>query len=99
MQNQKLPNLVTIAVLTVITIFFWIGLEVYRVLSTKPAPSVPEEILAPLNPELDTITLDKLEERVYLEPSETGQTQIKIEIEATPAALPTDSPATESASP
>lgn len=80
MNNPKAPRLVTVAILTTITIVFWVFLSVYRVLTAKPEPNVPPEILAPLDPNLDTRTLQTLPDRVFFE---EGQV-------AVPTLLPTD---------
>lgn len=65
--KTKLPSLVTISILTVITVAFWIALDVYRALTTKPAPAVSEEVLSPLDPTLDQEELDKLRNRLYFD--------------------------------
>lgn len=65
-QKNKLPGLVTIAILTVITVIFWTGLEVFRELTVKPEPTVAAEILAPLNPNLDVDSLNKIQKRIDL---------------------------------
>lgn len=68
--QKKLPSLVTIAILTVITVTFWTGLEVYRALTIKPTPNVPANILAPVNPNLDAGALNKLQNRIDVPDSE-----------------------------
>lgn len=70
MKNPKAPRLVTVAILTTITVVFWVFLSVYRVLTTKPEPNVPPEILAPINPNLDKQTLETLSDRVFFEEGE-----------------------------
>ena len=65
MKKLKVPSLVTIMVLTVITILFWIAFGVARIFITKPAPSVPKEILAPVSRDFDKETVAKIESRLY----------------------------------
>lgn len=65
--KKPLPAIVIIAILTVITTFVWVGLEVYRALTEEPAPSVPAHITAPLSPALDTEVLSTISRRVHLE--------------------------------
>ena len=68
----KAPAIVTIAVLTVITVVFWIGFETFRLVTKKPEAPVPPEIIAPLNPTLDANVITKLQQRVYLKEEEIG---------------------------
>lgn len=68
MKKPKLPGLVTILILSAITVCFWVGLDIYRALTVKPAPPVPAEVLNYLDPNLDEATLNELEQRVYIEP-------------------------------
>jgi len=70
MRKPKAPRSVTVAIFTTITIIFWVFLSLYRVLTTKPDAEVPPEILAPINPSLDTETLRILSNRVFFEESE-----------------------------
>ena len=74
--KKPLPKIVVFAVLTVITTFVWIGFEVYRTLTKDPSPSVPPEIIAELDPNLDTETLARLTQGVHLEESQIQDTEI-----------------------
>jgi len=65
--KKQTPFLVKFAILTLITSFVWISFDVYRAFTERPAPTVSAEILAPVNPELDTGLLEKLANRVYFE--------------------------------
>lgn len=95
MKKIKTPTAVTTAVLTLITIFFWAGFEVYRTLTIKPAPTVPATIVNPLEPTLDTKTLDTIPQRLFLDDSQIGNTTltavIPTPIPSTPTPLPTAS--------
>ena len=66
----KVPGLVTIMALTLITAILWVGFEVIRIVIAKPNPDVPAEVLKELNPTLDAAQLDKLQGRVYLSEEE-----------------------------
>ena len=66
----KVPGIVTIMALTLITTILWVGFEVVRIVISKPEPDVPPQVLESLNPTLDTLLLDKLEKRVYLNEDE-----------------------------
>ena len=72
MKKLKTPTAVTTAVLSLITIFFWAGFEIYRSLTVKPTPVVQAEIVNPLNPTLDTKTLEGLQQRLFLDDSQIG---------------------------
>lgn len=77
MNNKKSrPAIVNFAIMTAITTFVWIGFEIYRVFTKEPAPSVPLEIIAELNPELDAAVLTDLTQRVHIEEAQIKETQI-----------------------
>lgn len=89
MKNIKAPKIVTIGILTLITIVFWVGFEIYRTFTQKPEAPVAENIITPLNPTLDQTVLSKIQERMYLDEGQIGQTVITA---ATPTPLPTIAP-------
>ena len=72
-KNSKLPNIVAILVLTVLTSLMWISFSVYRALTTKPAPVVPQAVTQPLTPTLDTTTINKVESSLFLDSSQIPQ--------------------------
>lgn len=72
--NKKMPFSVRLLVLTAITVVVWVGFEVYRVLTSEPDPVVPEHILAPISPSLDTSTLNSISQRIHLTEEEIGDT-------------------------
>lgn len=86
----KTPTAVTTAILTITTIFFWIGFEIYRSLTAKPAPIVPPEIVNPLNPALDVTTLNKLQQRMHLSEDQIGNFTVAV------PGLPTPPPSSQS---
>lgn len=65
MKNSKLPSLVVLMILTVITVVFWIAFSVYRSFSSSPAPAVGTSITAPIVPTLDNQTVEKMKNRIY----------------------------------
>lgn len=75
MQKLKTPTSVTTAVLTLITIFFWAGFEIYRSITAKAVPVVPPAIINPLDPNLDTNTLDNLSQRLFFNENQINNTQ------------------------
>lgn len=70
MKKPKAPRLVTVAVMTTITIIFWIFYSVYVTLTHRPAVDVPANILEDINPTLDTKTLEGLPEKLFFEQSD-----------------------------
>ena len=68
MKKSKVPSIVAVMILTVITISFWIVFGVVIIFTTEPTPSIPPEILNPLNSNYDKTVVDKIEKRLYFEP-------------------------------
>jgi hypothetical protein len=100
MKNKsKLPVPVTVLLLTLITALSWIVFEVVRTFIKEPKPTVPQEILLPLNPTLDRQVLADLQQRLQLTDEEIGDTTIVITAtptpEATPVATPSAAPESE----
>jgi hypothetical protein len=65
MQKPKPPNLVTVSIITTITIVFWVFFTVYRVLTSKPVPEIPENLMEPVNPTLNTQTLNQIPNKKF----------------------------------
>lgn len=65
--EKKLPVVVTLLILTLITVIFWISFGIYRSFTNEPESTVSEETLLPLNPILDTETINEIKERKYVE--------------------------------
>jgi len=76
MKKSKAPSYVTIAILSVITVLFWIVFSILRLLSAPAKINVPDEILVPINPALDLDTLNNLENRLFFTETELGEGQI-----------------------
>lgn len=70
MHKSKLPSLVTILVLTLITSLMWVGLSIYRAFTTAAPPTVPKEVLQPLDPTLDTDTINMVESSLFFNESQ-----------------------------
>lgn len=67
MKKTKLPGAVTLAILTLITVIFWVFFSVFRVLTTKSSPKIPGEILEPISPNLKSEIVKQMETRIYFE--------------------------------
>ena len=70
MKKTKLPSLVTVLILTLITVVMWAGFDVYRLIKSGPSPSVPANISQPLTPSLDQDSINQIESRIYLNDSQ-----------------------------
>ncbi len=92
-KKSKLPNLVSILILTVLTSIMWISFSVYRAVTTKPAANVSQVISEPLTPTLDTETINKIESSLYLGSDQIPQSIVTQTIVApTPTNAPVVSP-------
>ena len=67
MKKPKPPSIVTLAVMTTITVVFWVFFSVYRVYMTKVPTNVSPEILKPISATLDTKALAQIGQKVYFE--------------------------------
>lgn len=70
MRKTKLPNIVTILILTMVTTVMWVGFSIYHAFTQAPPAAVPTDIGAALNPSLDTSTIAKVESALYFDPSQ-----------------------------
>ncbi len=61
--KKKLPSIITILILTLITCVFWVSFSIYRVFSSKPDAKIQIEdaVLKPITPNLDTSVITQLE--------------------------------------
>lgn len=104
MKKDKLPNLISILILTLITAVVWIALSIYRTITTKPAPAVPANISQSLSPTLNQNAVSKIESSIFLSGNQipqnvaTGATTAPSIPTLPPLATPTPS-ATASATP
>jgi hypothetical protein len=83
MKKNKLPSLISILILTLITSVFWVSLSTYRAFTAKPSESVPKEISDPINLSLDQTAIQKIESGIYFDSS-----QIPDNIGALPTSVP-----------
>lgn len=66
-KNNLDKNITTVLVFTMITIFIWIGFDVYRILSKPSALMVAKEILEPVNPNFNQNSLEILRKRLTID--------------------------------
>lgn len=76
MKRNKLPSLITVLILTLVTTVMWVSLSIYRAFSQKPTPSVPQEIVNPLTPTLDQKTMTQIGSSVFLDDSQIPEITI-----------------------
>jgi len=105
MKKTKLPNLVTILILTMITVIAWASFEVYRAFTTKTEVSVPSAVSDPITPTLDQPTIGKIETKIFIDSSQIPDNVVNKSSLVTPnltvqTPVPTTTPiATPTASP
>ena len=94
MKKDKLPSLITILVLTLLTSILWVSFSVYRAITTKPAESVPSAVSDPITPTLDQNEINKIESAIFLDNSQIPQNLIVSSSPPAPTTLPTATPIT-----
>ena len=94
MKKDKLPSLITILVLTLLTSILWVSFSVYRAITAKPAESVPSAVSDPITPTLDQNEINKIESAVFLDNSLIPQNLIVASSPPVPTTLPTATPIT-----
>lgn len=96
MKKTKLPGVITLLILTLITTVMWVGLNIYRAFSKLPEPEVPKEIIATMNPTLDTDTINRIESSLFFDenqvPPLTGGAPAATKAPTTLPLAPTASP-------
>lgn len=90
MKKNRLPSLITILVLTLLTSIIWVSFSVYRAITAKPPESVPSVVSNPLTPTLDTPEINKIESSIFLDNSQIPQNLVTAS--TPPAATPTPAP-------
>lgn len=85
--KDKTPSYIRLGILTIITALSWIAFNVYRILTTKPAPNVPEKVMASFSPSLDTQKIGEIESRIFFEEGE-----VAIINTPTPTSAPSEEP-------
>lgn len=64
MNRQKTPIAISMMILTLITIIFWVSFSIYKVFTTDTAEIVPEEITLPIDPKLDMDTIELIKNKL-----------------------------------
>lgn len=97
MKKNKLPSLISILILTLLTSVLWISFDVYRALTAKPAESVPKTVSDSITPTLDQTAIKKIESGIFIDSSQIPENVIAIPSSPIPgqpaqAPLPTPTP-------
>jgi hypothetical protein len=93
MKKNKLPSLITILVLTLMTSIVWVSLSVYRAITAKSPESVPSAVSNPLTPTLDQSEINKIESAIFLDNSQIPQNLVVASSPPVPAPVSTALPA------
>lgn len=78
-------EILLLAIFTTITVFTWIGLDVYRAFSKKETPEIIQSQLEPLDPNLDKQVIEDLKKRKLFGFEEVELPEVKPRQEATEA--------------
>jgi hypothetical protein len=89
MKKKTLPNQITILILTLLTAVVWVGLNIYRTVTIKPAAVVPETVSKVINPSLNTSTIQQIESAVFIPDSQIPPINIKTNSLPSPISIPT----------
>lgn len=97
MKKNKLPSLISILVLTLVTSILWVSLSTYRAFTAKPSESVPKEISDPISLMLDQAEIKKIESGIFFDISQVPENVVTAPLSTTPAQptptiLPTPTP-------
>ena len=99
MKREKLPRIVVIAILSLVTALIWAFFDITRAFFKKPETKVEATTLSPLTPTLDLETLSSIQNAKFFE---EGQVQEVVtptttipSTEPTSTPIPNDSPTPE----
>ena len=73
-------DLLILSILTVITVFTWIGFEVYRALTKTEIPVVLQRQIEPLNPVIQREVIENLKSRKYFSTEELVAPPVTVEV-------------------
>ena len=69
MKKSKMPSIVSVLILTLITVVIWVTFDIYRLFNQADIPVVPESVSNPLTPTLNQDAITDLESRLFIENS------------------------------
>ena len=92
--KTRTSTLTKLVIFTCFTCLAWVGFEIYHALSKTVPPQVPADILAPLNPELNSEYIDSLKNRLQV-----AETSLPVSLSPTPTQKETSPSPTVTISP
>lgn len=63
-------NILIISLMTLLTVFSWIGFEVYRTYTKTTVPKIIKDLIKPLNPTLNQNLFEEIDKKYYLSTEE-----------------------------
>ena len=70
MKKTKVPGLIPVLILTLITVVMWVSLDVYRTVKKPEQSVVSDEVTKSLTPKLDQEAMEAIESRIILDDSQ-----------------------------
>lgn len=80
--NKYYPPLVLIVSLSSITTIIWVAISIYHAYQKQPPPVVPNEMLVPVDLNLNTEIFDEIKQKVYFNEDEINDTLVVTPYEA-----------------
>ena len=93
MKKTKLPSLIAVLILTLITVVMWVSLDIYRAFTKNPESVVSSDITKSLIPTLDQDSIKLVESRTLIPDSEIPEDIISSS--PTPKVVPTTEPSVQ----
>lgn len=89
----KLPNIVAVLILTLITVVMWVSFSIYRAVVSAPSAVVPAAVSQPITPSLDAEAMTLLESRIFIDETQIPDSVVsQTSPSATPAPIATPVP-------
>jgi hypothetical protein len=70
MNKTKVPSIIPILILTLVTVVMWVSLDIYRAIKHPVAFTVPAAVSQPLTPTLDQDAINQVESHTFLNDSQ-----------------------------
>lgn len=86
-----LRSLIALGVITVVTVFIWIGLNIEHNLTTSKISLMTLQKVEPITPNFDKKALDRLAGRTIIDVNLSESTKITPKVSTTPSPSPTTS--------
>lgn len=92
-------NALVLSIMTLLTVFTWIGFEVYRTYTQPTVPKIIKELIQPLNPTINEIVLIEIEKKyqpseeelnIITAPLPSPSLELETEEEVTPSQIATE---------